>query len=104
MKAERPDLSRYQPTFRRERSSFRHLGHLKRLAPYLVRHRYVLGSVLFGMLLGRVLEAAVPLLLKTAFDSLADPAVAPNLLMPTLAILALVAGRFVVHLWSRAVM
>ena len=104
MKAERPDLSRYQPSFRRERSSFRHLGHLKRLMPYLVRHRLVLGSVLFGMLLGRVLEAAVPLLLKTAFDSLADPAVAPNLLMPTLTILALVLGRFVVHVWSRAVM
>ena len=104
MKAGRPDLSRYQPSFRRERSTFRHLGHLKRLIPYLVRHRYVLGSVLVGMLLGRVLEAAVPLLLKVAFDSLADPAVEANLLMPTFAILGLVLGRFFVHVWSRAVM
>ncbi len=89
------------PGPRRERASARHLGHLTRLFPYARRYGWVLGAALAGLLVTRLLDAFVPQFLKIAIDSLADDAIAPNLVGPALAILGIVAARFVVYVVSR---
>ena len=102
--AKRRDFSRYQPDFERERSGFRHLGHLKRLSPYMTRYRVMLVASIGGFLLGRVLDAMVPLYLMEAIDSLADPSIEPNVVIPAVMILGLVVVRFGVLVWSRGVL
>ena len=89
------------PGPRRERASARHLGHLKRLFPYARRYGRVLAAALAGLLVTRLLDAFVPQFLKIAIDSLADDAIAPNLVWPALAVLGIVAARFVVYVVSR---
>lgn len=96
--------SDYQAPGRRERSSFGHLGHLKRLGPYVRRYAWVLSVSIFALLITRVLDAFVPLLIKTAIDSLADPAIEPNVGWPALAIVGLVLARFGIFVVARRVM
>ena len=86
---------------RRERSSFKHLSHLKRLVPYVRRFGWVLLASISGLLLARLLDALVPLYMKDAIDSLADPDIDPNLLIPVLSILAIVATRFFIYVVSQ---
>ena len=57
----------------RERSSFKHLGHLKRLFPYLKRYRWTLGSSVLGLMVKRSLIMLTPIFLIVAIDRLADP-------------------------------
>ena len=92
------------PGPRRERASARHLGHLKRLLPYARRHAWVLAAALAGLLVTRLADALVPQFVKTAIDSLADEGLEPNLAMPALAILGIVAGRFAIYVLSRRVL
>ena len=92
------------PGPRRERASARDLGHLKRLFPYARRYAWPLGGSLAGLLVTRLLDAVVPQFLKIAIDSLADEAIEPNLAVPALAILGIVAARFLVYVLSRRVL
>ena len=92
------------PGPRRARASARHLGHLKRLLPYAGRHAWVLGAALAGLLVTRLADALVPQFVKTAIDSLVDDGLEPNLAMPALAILAIVAARFGIYVLSRRVL
>ena len=92
------------PGPRREPSSARHLGHLKRLLPYAGRYAWVLGAALAGLLVTRLADALVPQFVKTAIDSLVDDGLEPNLAMPALAILAIVAARFAIYVLSRRVL
>ena len=92
------------PGPRRERASARDLGHLKRLFPYARRYAWALGGSLAGLLVTRLLDAVVPQFLKIAIDSLADEAIEPNLAVPALAILGIVAARFLVYVLSRRVL
>ena len=92
------------PGPRRERASARDLGHLKRLFPYARRYAWALGGSLAGLLVTRLLDAVVPQFLKIAIDSLADDAIEPNLAVPALAILGIVAARFLVYVLSRRVL
>ena len=78
---------------RRERSSFKQLGNLKRLFTYIRRYAWVLGAAVLGLLFTRIFDAVVPLLMKTAIDSLADPSLEPNYAWPALAIIGVVARR-----------
>ena len=59
---------------------------------------------LAGLLVTRLLDAVVPQFLKIAIDSLADAAIEPNLAVPALAILGIVAARFLVYVLSRRVL
>ncbi len=89
---------------RRERSSFKQLGHLTRLFDYLRQYGWVLGAAIFGLLLTRIFDAVVPLLMKTAIDSLADATIEPNYLMPALAIVGVVVARFLIYVVARRAM
>lgn len=96
--------SDYQAPGRRERSSSGHLAHLKRLGPYVRRYAWVLGASIFALLITRLLDAFVPLLIKTAIDSLADPTIEPDVGWPALAIIGLVLARFGIFVVARRVM
>ena len=74
---------------RRERSSFKQLGHLARLGTYFNHYAWVLVAAIFGLLLTRILDAIVPLMMKTAIDSLADDAIEPNYTWPAIGILVI---------------
>ena len=89
---------------RRERSSFKHLVHLKHLGTYFSRYALVLIAAIFGLLITRILDAMVPLLMKDAIDSLADPALPPNIVWPALLMVAIVCVRFGIFIVARRVM
>ena len=87
----------------RERSSLKHLGHLKRLFPYLKQYRWTLGSSLLGLLVTRGLIMCTPLLMKMAIDSLAYDDIEPNYVYPALGILAIVilqSGIYIATRWA----
>ena len=89
---------------RRERSSFKHLVHLKHLGTYFSRYALVLIAAIFGLLITRILDAMIPLLMKDAIDSLADPALPPNIVWPALLMVAIVCVRFGIFIVARRVM
>ena len=89
---------------RRERSSFKHLGHLKRLLDYLRHYKWVLVAAFFGLLITRFLDAITPLLMKMAIDSLSDPEIPPNVLVPALGMIGIVVVRFFIFVVSRRAM
>ncbi|HJN49772.1 MAG TPA: ABC transporter ATP-binding protein [Pseudomonadales bacterium] len=91
-------------TPRRQRSSYKDLGHLKRLGIYFRRYGPVLLFAIVGVLLTRILDARVPLLMKTAIDSLADPLIEPDIVMPALLIVAIVVARFGIFIFARRIM
>ena len=89
----------------RERSSFKHLGHLKRLFPYIRRYAWVLGLAILGLLITRLAFNIVPQFMKTAIDSLTEPAIPmrfePNYVMPALGILVIVIVQAGVYIVAR---
>lgn len=86
----------------RATSSFRDLGHLKRLFPYLSRYRWVLTSAMAGFLLTRVTDATIPLFLKFAVDSITEGD--PKLVLPALGIVGAVIVRYGVFVYARRLM
>lgn len=88
----------------REPASFKHLGHLKNLSNYFRRYGWILSFAIFGILITNIMSALVPLLMKTAIDSLADAAIEPNLAMPALSVALLVFVRFFIFVVTRRVM
>ena len=92
------------PRPRHERSSFKHLGHLKHLGTYFQRYGWVLAFAVSGLLVTRILDAIVPLFMMTAIDSLADAAIEPNVMWPAIGIMAIVAARFGIFVVSRRIM
>lgn len=85
----------------RERSSIKHLRHLWRLMPYVRRYGWVLLLAITGLLLTRLAMSLVPLFMRTAVDSLADPEIPPNYVLPALAILGIVGVQAVLYIFSR---
>ena len=85
----------------RERSSFKHLGHLRRLFPYIRRYAWVLGVAIVGLLLTRLAYNLVPQLMRIAIDSLENPEILANYRMPALGILAIVLVQAGIHIVSR---
>ena len=86
-----------------ERSSFKHLGHLKRLFPYLKQFAWILVFSLIGLLVVRAMMMYVPQFMLTAVDSLAYEEIEPNYVMPALGILAIVilqSGIYVATRWA----
>jgi ATP-binding cassette, subfamily B, multidrug efflux pump len=83
------------------RPSIRHLGHLSRLLPYVKRYAPWLTIGLIGILITRFFEAMVPMFMKTAIDSLVIRE--PNLLLPVIGILGVVAARFVLSIFTSRV-
>ena len=81
---------------RRERASFKHLGELRHLLVYLRRYGWILTIAITGILISNVMSAVIPLMMKEAIDSLADEALEPNIVIPALAIAAIVVVRFFV--------
>lgn len=86
---------------KRERGGFRHLGHLKRLGPYVRRYALALGTAVAALLLARFFEAMVPLFMKSAIDSIVDPNIELNLMWPAVAILGVVVARFIIFIYAR---
>ncbi|MCZ6658499.1 MAG: ABC transporter ATP-binding protein [Gammaproteobacteria bacterium] len=97
-------FNQYRPERPKESSGHRHLMHLKRLGPYFRRYAWVLIGATAALVLTRVLDALVPLLMKTGIDSLADPEIAPNVAWPALAIAGLVLARFGIFVVARRIM
>ena len=86
----------------RERSSFKHLGHLKRLFPYLKQFRWILVFSLIGLLVVRAMMMYVPQFMRTAVDSLADEKIEPNYIIPAIGILTIVilqSGIYIATRW-----
>ena len=94
-------VSGYRTGVARERSSIKHLRHLWRLMDYVRRYAWVLGLAITGLLLTRLAFNFVPQLMRTAIDSLADPEIPPNYLVPALGILLIAAVQAVVYIFSR---
>ncbi len=88
----------------RDRASFRHLGHLKLMMPYVRHHAAVMSVAVFGLLLARLCLFFTPWFLKLAVDSLEDPNVEPYLVIPALLILAVVVSQFVIYVPARRVL
>ena len=87
----------------RERSSFKHLGHLKRLYPYLKQFARILVFSLLGLLVVRAMMMYVPQFMLTAVDSLAYEEIDPNYVIPALGILTIVilqSGIYVATRWA----
>ncbi len=89
------------PPAKRERGSFRHLGHLKRLGPYVRQYAWVLSVSVGGLLVTRFFDAIVPQFMRTAIDSLVEPDTPSNVLWPAVGILGVVAVRFGIYVWAR---
>ncbi|MDA0789896.1 MAG: ABC transporter ATP-binding protein [Proteobacteria bacterium] len=89
---------------RRERSSFKDIAHLKNLGVYFRRYALVLSISIIGMLVANIMSAIVPLLMKTGIDSLADPEIEPDIIMPAIAIAVIVIVRFFVFVVTRRIM
>ena len=85
----------------REQSSFKHLGHLKKLIPYSKRYAWVLVFSIGGLLIQRFGGALVPLFMREAIDSLANPEIEPNFAVPALAILGVTVLSFLIYVWAR---
>ena len=85
----------------RKRSSIKDLAHLKRLFPYVRRYALVLAMAIVGLLLARLAMNVVPQFLRTAIDSLADPAIPPNYALPALGILVIVVIQAGIYIGSR---
>ncbi|MCY4143803.1 MAG: ABC transporter transmembrane domain-containing protein, partial [Gammaproteobacteria bacterium] len=61
----------------------------------------MLGLSIGGLLIQRFGGNLLPLFMKTAIDSLSDPEIPPNFLLPALAILGVAALSFLVYVWAR---
>ena len=83
------------------RSSFTHLGHLRRLVPYIRRYAWVLALAAVGLLLTRLGYNLVPQLMRIAIDSLDDPGTVANYKWPAVGILGVVLLQAGLHLVSR---
>ncbi len=59
----------------RERSSFKHLGHLTKLFPYVAKYKWILIVCIGAILCHRGLMAYMPQFMKVALNDLADPTV-----------------------------
>ena len=93
--------SGYRTGVVRERSSMKHLHHLMRLKGYVQRHARVIGLAIAGLLLTRLAFALVPLLMRTAIDSLEDPQIPPNYALPALGVLLIAVVQASVYVFSR---
>lgn len=99
----RGSFSNYRKGPAPERSSFKHLGHLKRLFPYLKQFARILVLSLIGLLVVRAMMMYVPQFMRTAIDSLADPEIEPNYVKPALGILVVVilqSGIYIATRWA----
>ena len=85
----------------RERSSFKHLNHIKRLFPYVARYKYVLIACITALLLQRMVFSVMPLLMKFVYDGLAYDHIPVNILTPVLVMLGLVIFGFIIYIPSR---
>ena len=99
----RSSFGSYKKIPARERSSFKHLGHLKRLFPYLKQFAWILVFSLIGLVLVRAMMMYVPQLMKTAVDSLAYDHIEPNYVRPAIGILVIVilqSGIYIATRWA----
>lgn len=96
--------ARYQSGPRRERSSFKHLGHLRKLFPYFRRYAWWFAFAILGLLIHRFGLAYVPDFMRTVIDSLNDPLIPPNYFWPAMGILAVVAVQFIIFVPARRIL
>ena len=59
----------------RERSSFKHLGYLTKLFPYIAKYKWILIICIVAILCHRGLMAYMPQFMRVAMNSLADPTI-----------------------------
>lgn len=59
----------------RERSSFKHLGYLTKLFPYIAKYKWILIICIAAILCHRGLMAYMPQFMRVAMNSLADPSI-----------------------------
>ena len=85
----------------RERASFQHLGHLKRLMPYVRRYAVVLAWGVVGLLIARLALYLIPWAQKLAIESLEDPVAEPYLVIPAILILGVVVSQFAIYVPAR---
>mgnify|MGYP001377992780 CR=1 FL=1 len=87
---------------RRAQASFRDLGHLRRLFPYLKHYRWPLLATITGFFLIRLFDGTVPLFIKYAVDSITEGN--PSLMLPAIGIFIAVTCRYLLFVFSRRLM
>ncbi len=87
---------------RGKQGSFRDLGHLRRLFPYIRHYRGPLVITIIGFFLIRFFDGTVPLFIKSAVDSITEGE--PSLMLPALGIFAVVPCRYLLFVFSRRLM
>ena len=95
---------RYEGGPRRERASFKHLGYLKKLYPYLRRYCFVFSLGILGLLILRPLLFLIPGFIGTAIDSVTLPSRTPNVTWPALGIMGIVSLQFLIYTPARQVL
>ena len=85
----------------RQRGSFKHLTHLKRLTPYWRRHAWALTLAIGGMLGTQLAFSFLPQLMSTAINSLTYVHIPPNYKWPAIGMFVLALARSIVHVFAR---
>lgn len=89
---------------RRERGSFKHLGNLTKLTPYLRRYGLAFALALLTLLVLRWFLIQIPQLKRITIDSLTLPGVEPNYIWPAILILGIIGLQFAMYVPARRVL
>ncbi len=85
----------------RERSSYKHLGHLAKLFPYILKYKWILIICIAAILCHRGLMAYMPQFMKVAFNDLANPNVEPETYKQAIGLLVTTIVSIIVYVPAR---
>ena len=85
----------------RERSSFKHLGHLTKLFPYIKRYKWVLIICIAAILGHRGLMAVMPQFMRVAMNSLADPSITPEIHLQAIGLIVTTIVSVIIYVPAR---
>ena len=85
----------------RERSSFKHLGYLTKLFPYVKKYKWTLIICITAILAHRGLMAVMPQFMREAMNSLADPSIPSQVHQQAIAIIITTIISVIIYLPAR---
>ena len=85
----------------RERSSYKHLGYLAKLFPYIAKYKWILVICIVAILCHRGLMAYMPQFMKVALNDLADPNVVPETYKQAIGLLVTTIVSIIVYVPAR---
>ena len=85
----------------RERSSFKHLGHLTKLFPYVLKYKWILIICIAAILCHRGLMTLMPQFMRVALNDLADPSIPADVSMQAIGMLVTTIVSIIVYVPAR---